>query len=76
MLNQNTPAIAPCLVALFHHTPSINGKNNPDIAKSKAQATAPRIPVILIDAMYAPNAPIITSSAQQLIIFLHLLLDQ
>jgi len=47
----NIPAIAPERVALFHHIPKTNGQNNPDIAKSNAQATAPKIPVSLIAAI-------------------------
>ena len=45
------PAIAPSLVALFHHTPSTSGKNKPDIAKSNAQATEPKILVSLNEAI-------------------------
>ena len=45
------PAIAPSLVALFHHTPNTSGKNKPDIAKSNAQATEPKILVSLNEAM-------------------------
>ena len=56
------PATAPGALALFHHTPSTSGKNSPDIAKSKAQITEPKIPCISSAAIVAPAKPINTSN--------------
>src|SRR5210317_2353501 len=56
------PAQAPSLLARFHHTPSTSGQNSPDIAKSKAHITEPKIPWISIAAIVAPAKPIITSN--------------
>ena len=40
--------MAPARFARFHQTPSTSGKNKPELAKQKAQATAPKMPVSLI----------------------------
>ena len=58
---------APGRLARFHHTPSTSGTNRPDIAKQKAHATAPRMPVSFRLATAAPPAPITSSRMREVI---------